>query len=427
VPFRQIARELLQNLQTIKALVGSLSLSETVFASCFSAWSKSSSDEDAERLRAAIGRVLEVLGQPGVLHVPFNWAMASPIQLEHFCLQNAALVFSTVSCAVRSIMKSAGPFDLALIDEAAQLVEAETTIILRGWPRLESLVLIGDHLQLPATVMSRLAKEHRYDRSLFELLKEAGHPSNLLDTQYRMHREVSVWPRGEFYQGKVLDGYNVADGGYNQPYALDLMGPYAFIDAAEGQEESEPESRSKFNMMEVDLVLYLLRKFRSACKSARVTAEVGVISPYKGQVAVLQSHLGVTNGSQLGGGINVEIQSVDGFQGREKDVIIFSAVRANRAGNIGFLQDHRRLNVAITRAKYALWIVGNAGTLKANDEVWRCLVEDAVKRGLVVRAGSHQSMQKVVKRRLAAYHDWNEILKPDSNMFNGLPWKVSHG
>lgn len=240
-----------------------------------------------------------------------------------------------------------------------------------------------------------------------------------------MHPKVSRWPLEAFYQGQVRDGRNVLEGTYNQAYVSELLGPYAFIDAAEGKEEKEPGGASKCNRMEADLVLHLLRKLRSACEAAGVYADVGVITPYKLQVEVIAGAIpAVTRGNHTGPGLTVEVRSVDGFQGREKDVIIFSAVRANRAGVIGFLGDERRLNVALTRAKFALWIVGNAQTLQARDPVWKGLVEDAVKRGVRIQAGSHQSMQKVVRKRLAAYADWTKVLTSESSMFEGLPWKV---
>ncbi|GAQ79821.1 tRNA-splicing endonuclease positive effector [Klebsormidium nitens] len=425
--FRDSARELLQNLQTLRNAVGALPQASKALELYFTANPRpkdESLESDARRVSAAVDRILGISMRPSALRVPINIG-PSAAQLETSCLQNAALVFCTVSCAGRSEMRSAGRFDLALIDEAAQLVEAETAIILTGWPGLKLLVLVGDHLQLPATVTSRLAKEHRYDRSLFERLKENGHRSVLLNTQYRMHPEISRWPLGAFYGEQVQDGRNVTEGRYNQAYVSRLLGPYAFIDAAEGREEKDPGGASKCNRMEADLVLHLLRKLRSACEAAGVSADVGVITPYKRQVELLAGHVpAVTRGSQSGPGLTVEVRSVDGFQGREKDVIIFSAVRANRAGVIGFLGDERRLNVALTRAKFALWIVGDAQTLQARDPVWKSLVEDAVTRGARIQAGSHKSMQKVVKNRLAAYEDWNNILTSNSSMFEGLPWKI---
>ncbi|EOD13888.1 hypothetical protein EMIHUDRAFT_44663, partial [Emiliania huxleyi CCMP1516] len=169
-----------------------------------------------------------------------------------------------------------------------------------------------------------------------------------LDTQYRMHPSLATFVSTCFYRGKYLSG--VADAKRPQPRGLRWPSPScnaALLVSGSGEEGA---GQSKRNPGEASAVVSLLRDLRPA--------EVGVVTPYGAQVGLLRQQV-----SSLPGGREIEVKSVDGFQGREKELIVFSAVRSNRSGSLGFVSDARRLNVMLTRAKRGLVIVGDPTTL----------------------------------------------------------------
>ncbi|KAJ7543413.1 hypothetical protein O6H91_09G037300 [Diphasiastrum complanatum] len=158
-------------------------------------------------------------------------------QLKKKCLENAHIVFSTVSSAGRPSIKDSGPFQVLVIDEASQLVEAETAIVTQ-MDGLRRAILVGDQKQLPATVFSELAKRCNYDRSLFERLVTLKHPHDLLNIQYRMYPAISSFPSRYFYDGQVKDGYYVTSQSCKELQQT-LFGPYVFIDTRDGREEKD--------------------------------------------------------------------------------------------------------------------------------------------------------------------------------------------
>ncbi|KAG0608710.1 hypothetical protein M758_8G126400 [Ceratodon purpureus] len=343
--------------------------------------------------------------------------------LQKECLERAKLVFSTVTSAGRHIVQRSKTFDCVIVDEASQCVEAESVIVAR-MSGVKQMVLVGDQMQLPATVISQIAVGCGYGRSLFERLQSLGHPVHLLNVQYRMHPEISKFPNAQFYGGNVQDGRNVT----MEPYLTehDYSGPYKFINVRDGREQrDEGRSKSWTNLVEVEIVVLLIARIHEACSKAKVKKlDVGVISPYKSQVENLERRLSRFN---VMGDFTVEVKSVDGFQGREKDIIVFSTVRSNRDGNIGFLQDHRRLNVAITRAKYCMFIVGNAATLASRDAVWKALCEDAKQRKCIINPSSDPDMTKTIRRVMQELDQLDKLLDPKSVLFHDSLWKVSFG
>lgn len=300
----------------------------------------------------------------------------SSYTLTKECLKNATLVFSTVSGA--GSPKMAGEtFECAIIDEASQLVEAETTIItrMRG---LKQLILVGDHKQLPATVISKVAEKCGYKRSLFDRLQTRQHGCrHMLDSQYRMKPAISCFPNSQFYEGKLQDGSNVISPTYgNSLHDAAGFGAYAFFDCKRGVEVAQQKSWK--NPKEVESVMALVTTLGKVCAARNIQQlSVGVISPYVMQVEALKQSL---NRHVLHRALQVEVKTVDGFQGNERDVIIFSAVRSNHSKRIGFVDDSRRLNVAITRGRFCVWIVGNATTLRGGGKIWKKLVADAKQR-----------------------------------------------
>ncbi|KNE71919.1 hypothetical protein AMAG_16343 [Allomyces macrogynus ATCC 38327] len=307
--------------------------------------------------------------------------------------QHAKVWFSTVSSSVRI----KGTIQTVIVDEAAQLVEGDTSLLLQ-LPKLRRMVLVGDDRQLPSVVTSDVAKQGKYDRSTLERLKAIGYPTVFLDTQYRMHPRISAFPQQQFYAGMLKDHVDYTKlGRFDRSWhgMGEHLAPYLFIDV-EGTESLGPVSLSYSNPIEAEYIKKMLMSV-AATLPGGTRVEVGVIAPYTDQCKLLQTVLAKVPGTRvvetnarhnmlvIKGKLVVSINSIDGFQGQERDIIIFSCVRSNSKGNIGFLGDPRRLNVAITRAKYSCWIVGHAETLLKR-EVWKRLIMDAHSRDLLLDA-----------------------------------------
>ena len=249
-------------------------------------------------------------------------------------------------------------FTRVLLDEATQATEPASLVpLVRG---ARQIVLVGDHRQLPPTVISRRAENGGLRRSLFERLVAMGIEPMLLDTQYRMHPAISDFPNRTFYEGRLVDGITAAD--RPNPAGLlwnDWEVPMAFL-PVNGDELLSPDGASKENPAEAGWVAKILENLLQAGDLEETN--IGIITPYAGQVRAIRDALPERNDS-------VEVHTVDGYQGREKEVIIFSCVRSNSDGIVGFLSDARRLNVALTRAKRGLIVIGDPDTLR-NDETW---------------------------------------------------------
>ena len=292
-------------------------------------------------------------------------------------LDNAEVICST-NIGSGHRMLDGRRFPIVLMDEATQAVEPSSLIPISKGCR--QLILVGDHKQLPPTVISRKAEREGLGRSLFERLIDVGIQTNLLDVQYRMHPVLREFPSARFYDDRLNDGCQAAD----RPAPAGILWPdwdhpFAFI-PLEGVEDEEQEGGSRSNPIEAariyDLVQGLL------LPGDVLASDVGIITPYSGQVRALCDIFDRNKGREQGGPFaGLEINTVDGYQGREKDVIIFSAVRSNADGVVGFLSDQRRLNVAITRAKRGLVVVGDPKTLRY-DPTWRSWLDWAEERGL---------------------------------------------
>ena len=262
-------------------------------------------------------------------------------------------------------------FPVILMDEATQASEPSALVpITRG---CRQLILVGDHKQLPPTVISREAEKGGLGRSLFDRLIKCGMNTHMLTTQYRMHPTIREFPSARFYDNKLEDGCKPADrppaAGFLWP---DWDKPVAFV-PIEGVEIEDEEGKSKSNMDEAAKVVSIVDGLLAPGDIS--AQEIGVISPYNGQVRLLTDLFIDAGGLEEGEPYNgLEIKSVDGYQGREKEIIIFSAVRANEKGEIGFLSDKRRLNVAITRARRGLIVLGNPTTLR-HDGTWRSYLD----------------------------------------------------
>ena len=339
--------------------------------------------------------------------------------LRNIALESAEVVFSTLSSAARgamgdSVASSGRAFDTVIVDEAGQATEASTLVPLQFGA--QQLVLIGDPQQLPATVLSRAAAEAGLERSLFARLVAAGHPVHLLDVQYRMHPAIAAFPSRHFYGGRVRDAPTVCGAHRSQAFHMHpLMGPLVMFNVQYGGVQQAAGGSSYSNPAEASTALQLLfalmawRGSRAAREGEHVDAQgqvpiqfsgsVGLFTPYDGQCRLLRSQYTQLLGAkqaQPGGSrlpsCTVDISTVDAAQGQERDVVILSTVRAapavaadssDRKASIGFLRDTRRMNVAITRARYALWVVGNVQALQSNPD-WSAFVQHCRDAGKVL-------------------------------------------
>ncbi|MCO5593983.1 hypothetical protein L7F22_048002 [Adiantum nelumboides] len=298
-------------------------------------------------------------------------------KLEASFANEAEIVFTTVSSSGRRLFNHlTHGFDMVVIDEAAQASEAAVLPPLSlGAARC---VLIGDPQQLPATVISRAANTLQYSRSLFERFQQGGCPAMLLAVQYRMHPQVRDFPSRYFYQSRLVDSESISSLP-DEPYHSDaLLRPYIFYDVSHGRESHKGNSVSYQNVTEAQFAARLFEYLQNFIKTAGINkVSVGVITPYKLQLKCLQQEFGSLLSPDVDSK-SVYINTVDAFQGQERDVIIMSCVRASSHG-VGFVADIRRMNVALTRARRCLWVVGNAAALVQSED-WAALIADAKER-----------------------------------------------
>ncbi len=256
-------------------------------------------------------------------------------------------------------------FDLAVIDEAAQAIEPGCWIPLL---RSERVVLAGDHCQLPPTIVSAVAAREGLAVSLPERLLALHGPaiSRRLTVQYRMHEGIMGFSSAEFYESSLTADATVAAHRLTDLPGVALSplveAPLEFIDTAGAgyDEELEPDGESRRNPAEAALVC---RKVQALVAAGVAPADIAVIAPYSAQVRLIRDLLRESGPDRDDSDTGVEVDSVDGFQGREKEAVIISLVRSNREGEIGFLADTRRMNVALTRARRKLLVIGDSATI----------------------------------------------------------------
>lgn len=287
---------------------------------------------------------------------------SSPKGLEMELLNHSRVIFATLSITGQQRLKTMDDVDTLIIDEAGQAVEAETLIPLRTSPK--KCLLIGDIQQLPATVISQDAVKLNFGRSLMERLTPC-YKSSMLNIQYRMRPEICQFPSQAFYNGQLQNAPTTFTKDLDLP---SFLAPYAFINV-DGQEKKGPHDQSFLNRAEAKYVKTIISYLHK--QSIDVNRRVGVITFYKAQADLIRDNLK----SEFPG---ILVNTVDGFQGGENDFILISCVRANFDQRIGFVGDEKRLNVALTRAKLSLVILGNEKTLAKGDLA--ALVKDAKQR-----------------------------------------------
>uniref|UniRef100_A0A7N0ZSZ6 Uncharacterized protein n=1 Tax=Kalanchoe fedtschenkoi TaxID=63787 RepID=A0A7N0ZSZ6_KALFE len=311
----------------------------------------------------------------------FEEARAS---LEASFANEAEIVFTTVSSSGRKLFsRLAHGFDMVVIDEAAQA--SEVAILPPLSLGAARCVLVGDPQQLPATVISKAAGSLLYSRSLFERFQQGGCPTMLLSVQYRMHPQIRDFPSRYFYQGRLIDSESVTSLPDEKYYQDRLLRPYIFYDISHGRESHRGGSVSYENLHEAQFCVQLYEHLQRTLKSmGSGKISVGIITPYKLQLKCIRREFEHIINSEEGN--DLYINTVDAFQGQERDVIIMSCVRASDHG-VGFVADIRRMNVALTRAKRALWVLGNANALIKSDD-WAALISDAKERKCYVHMNS---------------------------------------
>lgn len=279
-------------------------------------------------------------------------------QLERQAI-NHVLDSAEVICATTAIDDAVlgdRKFDWVVVDEACQATESACWIpLMRG----ERILLAGDHCQLPPTVVSKDAGQEGLARSMMERLVDAygAAVTRQLGVQYRMHEAIMRFSSAQFYADTLIADDLVCghllshlSGVKSSPLTDE---PLTFIDTAgaDCNEEAELDGSSRCNPSEGRLVISKVRQLQEAGVAA---GDIAVISPYAAQVRWLRERAPDPA---------IEIDTVDGFQGREKEAIVISLVRSNREGEIGFLADTRRMNVALTRARRKLILIGDSATL----------------------------------------------------------------
>lgn len=296
--------------------------------------------------------------------------------IQQEIIDSAHVLCATLSGSGHEMFRNLNvEFDTVIIDEAAQSIELAALIPLKYG--CSKCILVGDPKQLPPTVLSRSAARYGYEQSLFVRMQQ-NHPDgvHLLDTQYRMHPEISLFPSTQFYDSRLVNGEGMEKIRHKEWHASELLGPYRFFDV-KGTQTSGARGHSFINIEELNVALQLYHRLKTDYKSYDFRGKVGIITPYKAQLRELRGRFQ----DKYGEGIleDIDFNTTDAFQGREAEIIIFSCVRARATGGIGFLEDIRRMNVGLTRAKSSLFVLGDSRSL-LQGEFWAKLINDAKTR-----------------------------------------------
>ena len=265
---------------------------------------------------------------------------------ERTAIENAQVILGTPVGIWDALIPDLS-MDVVIIDEAGQCLEPLAWAVL---PKAEKRILAGDHLQLPPTVLSEEAQKKGFNRSILETAFSSVPSVFLLDTQYRMRKSIAGFSSQYFYENKLVT-----------PDSLDNIGDHLlFYDTAGAgfNEETSDERPGYANSGEMNLVVQIIEKLELN------NSKTAFISPYSSQIALAKETLPS----------EIRCSTIDSFQGQEMHTIIISLVRSNEKGQVGFLSDHRRINVAMTRAKEQLIIIGDSATL-CSDSFFSSLIE----------------------------------------------------
>lgn len=301
------------------------------------------------------------------------------IKIEQDLFSEARVIASTLISAGSKIL-SHKKFTTVFIDEAAQALEAACWIpILKS----ERVIFAGDHYQLPPTIKCIDADRAGLSITLMQkLMHNKKNVSTMLTMQYRMHQDIMEFSSKVFYDSMLTASPDVQ---YRSILSWDSPLVWINTSGTSYEESFFQKSKSLVNKEEAKLLIEQLILYIKSIGKERVISEqidFGIISPYKGQTYYLR-HLIKQNSFLRSIRKRISVNTVDGFQGQERDVILISLVRTNATGRIGFLSDLRRINVAITRAKMKLFIIGNSDTLSQN-KFYKYLYEYIENRGEII-------------------------------------------
>jgi ATP-dependent RNA/DNA helicase IGHMBP2 len=303
------------------------------------------------------------------------WARQLEDRLLDQILSSANVVTCTLVGAAHPVLQNR-KFRTVVIDEAAQALEPACWIPLLKASRV---VMAGDPFQLPPTVKSMEARRSGLETTLIEKCLLRVDQVCLLNVQYRMNREIMTFSNQWFYDGSLQAHSSVAS---HRLKAVE-EDPVLFIDTAGCgfEEELEPEYKSRYNPGEFNILREHLYQLVDALYEGEVPT-MGIISPYREQVHYLKRNLAEDEHFQQ---LSPAIDTIDGFQGQERDVIYISLVRSNSKGEIGFLKDYRRMNVAMTRARKMLVVIGDSATI-GNDSFYQQFLDHCEKEGKYLSA-----------------------------------------
>jgi len=284
------------------------------------------------------------------------------------CVDSAQIITCTLVGANHHLLEKR-TFPTVFIDEAAQSPEPACWIPI---VKADRVVLAGDPHQLPPTVKSQEAAREGLAITLMEKVIDKL-PTHLLNKQYRMNQQIMAFSNHWFYQGRLQAHETVSEWSLGEEPVVE------FIDTAGlGWEEVQnPETQSLTNPDEARLLWKRIVALSDSLQNRNVS--IGVISPYRGQVGELLEQF-EENKELINSHIKIEIQTIDSYQGQERDAIYVSLVRSNDRNEIGFLQDYRRMNVAMTRARKKLVLIGDSATL-GNDSFYKALIDHCEQTG----------------------------------------------
>ena len=285
------------------------------------------------------------------------------IKTEDKILSNYNIVCCTcITSSTRSLLNL--KFEFVVVDEATQALEPEIIMcILKG---AKHLVLVGDRNQLGSMVSSNKAKNLGLSNSMFERFEDIMVPSQMLSPQYRMDPMIASFSNSMFY-GNLIENFYPSRNYYNFEFP-DPIEDSIFFYHISSTEEISGSGSSYVNRYEADTIVSLINYFQEQGVDSE---EIGIITFYDGQKGFLEEYLDLNLDPEYYE--NIEVMSVDASQGREKGFIILSCVRSNLNSGVGFLNEYRRLNVAMTRAKFGLVVCGNVTTL-LKDQLWTELI-----------------------------------------------------
>lgn len=369
-----------------------------------------------------LGALFKLLEVQGELSARDELRLAKLRKVAENSILNTCDVICTTCVGAGDPRLSSRRFRAVLIDEATQATEPETLIpIVHAGVR--QVILVGDHKQLGPVIMNKAASKAGLAQSLFERLILLGHRPIRLAVQYRMHPSLSSFPSNMFYDGALQNGISDNDrmrqlNGFVWPSRIPM-----FFLACIGIEEMSSSGTSFLNRGEASLIEKLAT---SLIRDDGIDpSSIGVITPYEGQRAYIVNTMAITGSLPSTSYAPIEVASVDAFQGREKDYILLSCVRSNDHQGIGFLSDGRRLNVALTRAKYGLIVLGNPRVLSRNP-LWHALLSHFAELGVLVEGPLHALrpyLTPLSKPRGSNFSSSAEPQKnPSSEEFN--PWSL---